>query len=198
VRGRFGSEGTWYPFVDDGWGANRDGSDTIQWIAEQPWYNGEVATAGGSYAGQTQMLLAPTRPPALACCFVREAASNLAEQWCYRGGAFEWAFNFDWIMRHGAAALRRQLGLLERALADEQRFFALPLDGGPHLADPFRWLRDLFDHADDRDFFEPFDFEKQYRRIDAPIYHMAGWFDIFLDGSLRNYMGMQSRRNDMP
>src|SRR5438105_8588672 len=23
VRGRFGSEGTWYPFRDDGWGANR-------------------------------------------------------------------------------------------------------------------------------------------------------------------------------
>src|SRR5262245_10388312 len=117
VRGRFGSEGTWYPFVDDGWGVNRDGFDTIAWIAAQPWSNGKVATAGGSYAGQTQMLLAPTRPPALACCFVREAASDLAEQWCYRGGAFEWAFNLDWSMRHGAHAMRRQLGLLERAIA---------------------------------------------------------------------------------
>src|SRR5690242_6110863 len=70
VRGRWGSEGSWYPFVDDGWGANRDGHDTIQWIAQQPWCNGKVATAGGSYAGQTQMFVAPTRPPALACCFI--------------------------------------------------------------------------------------------------------------------------------
>ena len=76
VRGRFGSEGAWYPFVDDGWGRNRDGYDTVAWVAAQPWCNGKVATAGGSYAGQTQMFLAPTRPPSLACCFVREAASE--------------------------------------------------------------------------------------------------------------------------
>jgi putative CocE/NonD family hydrolase len=104
VRGRFGSEGTWYPFLDDGWGRRRDGFDTIGWIAAQPWCNGKVATAGGSYAGQTQMFLAPTQPPALHCCFVREAASDLARQWCYRGGAFEWAFNLDWCLRHGALA----------------------------------------------------------------------------------------------
>src|SRR5439155_1648686 len=128
VRGRFGSEGTWYPFRDDGWCTNRDGFDTIAWVAAQPWCNGKVATAGGSYAGQTQMFLAATRPPALACCFVREAASDLARQWCYRGGAFEWGFNFDWIVRHAATALRRQVGLLDRVLTDANRFAFLPLN----------------------------------------------------------------------
>ena len=192
VRGRFGSEGTWYPFIDDGWGENRDGFDTVAWVAEQPWCNGRVATAGGSYAGQTQMFLAPTRPPALACCFVREAASNLAEQWCYRGGAFEWAFNLDWSMRHGAFAIRRQLDLLQKTItADLTRFAGLPLCAGAHLADPFRWLRDLLAHPDDGPFWEPFNFEQQYGRIDVPMYHMAGWFDIFLDGSLRNFSGVQ-------
>ena len=52
-----------------------DGFDTIAWIAEQPWCNGKVATAGGSYAGQTQMFLAPTRPPAAST-----AASSAP--WC--------------------------------------------------------------------------------------------------------------------
>jgi uncharacterized protein len=198
VRGRFGSEGTWYPFVDDGWGDNRDGFDTIAWIAGQPWCNGKVATAGGSYAGQTQMFLAPTRPPALACGFVREAASHLAEQWCYRGGAFEWAFNLDWSMRHGAFALRRQLDLLDRTLAaDLSRFAGLPLGEGAHLADPFRWLRDVLAHPDDGPFWEPFNFEPQYGRIDVPLYHMAGWFDIFLDGSLRNFSGVQEHGRSM-
>src|SRR5437762_1742614 len=64
VRGRWGSDGIWYPFIDDGWGDNQDGYDTIAWVAEQPWCNGKVGTAGGSYSGQTQMFLAPTRPPA--------------------------------------------------------------------------------------------------------------------------------------
>jgi hypothetical protein len=193
VRGRFGSEGTWYPFVDDGWGANRDGFDTIAWVAAQPWCNGRVATAGGSYAGQTQMFLAPTRPPALRCCFVREAASDLRQQWCYRGGAFEWAFNLDWGMRHGSFAMQRQLRLMAPIVgSDPHRFDMLPLGASPLLADPFAWLRDLLRHQDDRDFWDRFNFEKHYDEIDVPIYHMAGWFDIFLDGSLRNFIGLRA------
>ena len=35
VRGRFASEGDFYPFRDDGAGVNRDGFDTIQWTADQ-------------------------------------------------------------------------------------------------------------------------------------------------------------------
>jgi putative CocE/NonD family hydrolase len=191
VRGRFGSEGTWYPFRDDGWGENRDGFDTVAWLAKQPWCNGKVATAGGSYAGQTQMFLAPTRPAALRCCFVREAASDLAQQWCYRAGAFEWGFNLDWNQRHGAHALRRQLALLEPILSsDPQRFDGLPLGDGPLFADAFHWLRDLLAHPDDGPFWDTFNFEKHYHEIDSPMMHLAGWFDIFLDGTLRNFMGV--------
>jgi putative CocE/NonD family hydrolase len=195
VRGRFGSEGAWYPFKDDGWGKVRDGSDTIDWVASQPWCNGKVATAGGSYAGQTQMLLAPTQPPALTCCFVREAASDLAGQWCYRGGAFEWGFNLDWMLRHGALTMRRQLQLVDRAInSDNRRFCPLPLGGQPELGAPFAWIHDLLHRADDAKFWRAFNFEKQYGNIDVPIYHMAGWFDIFLDGSLRNFMGLQKKQ----
>src|SRR5262249_54037387 len=61
VRGRFRSEGKFVPFQDDGWGANRDGLDTVEWIAGQPWCNGLVGTIGGSYSGATQYRLAPTR-----------------------------------------------------------------------------------------------------------------------------------------
>jgi putative CocE/NonD family hydrolase len=193
VRGRFGSEGTWYPFVDDGWGVNRDGYETIAWVAAQPWCNGKVATAGGSYAGQTQMLLAPTRPPALACCFIREAASDLARQWVYRGGAFEWAFGHDWNVRHTAFAMSRQVRLIDRIAGIEpRRFDHLPLMTGDIFADPFRWLRDTLAHPNDGRFWKPFNFEQQYDQVDVPIYHLAGWFDIFLDGSIRNFQGLQA------
>ena len=37
VRGRFASEGDFYPFRDDGAGVLRDGYDTIEWAAAQPW-----------------------------------------------------------------------------------------------------------------------------------------------------------------
>src|ERR1700716_834025 len=38
TRGRFGSEGRFVPFTDEG----ADGFDTVQWLAEQRWSNGRV------------------------------------------------------------------------------------------------------------------------------------------------------------
>src|SRR5688572_9885721 len=51
VRGRFKSAGDFYPFRDDGWGPNRDGYDSVEWLAAQPWCDGKVGTIGGSYSG---------------------------------------------------------------------------------------------------------------------------------------------------
>jgi hypothetical protein len=42
VRGTFASQGRFHPFWDDAWGANRDGYDTVEWAATQPWSNGKV------------------------------------------------------------------------------------------------------------------------------------------------------------
>ena len=99
TRGRFASEGTFYPFLDDGWLRNRDGYDTVQWIARQPWSDGKVGVLGGSYTGQTAYMIAPTQPPALQALFVRESAADLFDHWVYRGGAFELGFIATWSTR---------------------------------------------------------------------------------------------------
>jgi len=91
VRGRFKSEGKFIPFDDDGWGANQDGYDTVEWVAAQPWCDGQVGTIGGSYSGATQYRLAPTRPPHLRAMFARESSADYHAEWVYRGGAFELA-----------------------------------------------------------------------------------------------------------
>ena len=51
VRGTFASEGRFHPYWDDAWGANRDGYDTVEWAAAQPWSDGKVGMLGGSYSG---------------------------------------------------------------------------------------------------------------------------------------------------
>src|SRR5262245_25164955 len=99
VRGRFGSEGAWYPFIDDGWGENRDGYDTVEWAAAQPWCDGNVGTIGGSYAGATQYRLAPTRPPHLRAMYVRESSADYWAEWVYHGGAFELGFMVEWTFK---------------------------------------------------------------------------------------------------
>ena len=56
VRGRYESEGVWQPFRDEG----KDGYETIEWAAAQPFSNGKVATQGGSYLGHNQWAAAST------------------------------------------------------------------------------------------------------------------------------------------
>src|SRR5262249_39286870 len=61
VRGRYGSEGVFTPYVHEG----RDGYDTIEWAAAQPWSTGEIGTFGLSYPGAVQWLAAVEAPPHL-------------------------------------------------------------------------------------------------------------------------------------
>ena len=61
LRGRGNSEGTYFPFEKDG----QDGHDAINWIAQQPWSNGEVGMMGGSYRGMVQWFTLKEMPKAL-------------------------------------------------------------------------------------------------------------------------------------
>ena len=50
VRGRGNSGGDFEPNVNEG----RDGHDVVEWLAQQPWSDGQVTMWGGSYAGFDQ------------------------------------------------------------------------------------------------------------------------------------------------
>ena len=56
------SEGEFELFSGNG----RDGFDSVEWLADQPWCNGQVAMWGGSYCGFTQWATAAQSPPHLA------------------------------------------------------------------------------------------------------------------------------------
>jgi len=75
VRGRYSSEGEWYPFKNE----SNDGFDTVEWAAALPYSNGRVGMIGGSYVGATQMLTAIAHPPHLAGICPVVTASNYHE-----------------------------------------------------------------------------------------------------------------------
>src|SRR5260370_6927471 len=77
VRGRYTSEGEWYPFRHE----SNDGYDAIEWAAALPSANGEVGMTGGSYVGATQMLAAIAHPPHLAGICPVVTASNYHDNW---------------------------------------------------------------------------------------------------------------------
>ena len=100
-RGRYESEGR-YVVAEN---RREDGIDTIDWLIEQPWSSKKVATAGCSYLGETQIVLAATRHPNLVTAIPMSAATGLyvpGRAWSsYDGGVFELAQTAGWFAGSG-------------------------------------------------------------------------------------------------
>ena len=68
-----------------------DGRDLVQWLAEQPWSNGNVGMYGCSYLGGTTVHVATTAPPALRAIFA--GATDLDKFAFVRKGGVTAQFN---------------------------------------------------------------------------------------------------------
>lgn len=93
VRGRGNSDGEFRPWTVD----RLDGADAIEWLARQPWSDGQVAAWGGSYAGKNQWMFAGEAPPSLRT-IVPSAAGIVGENIGLYAGNIHRAFNFNWLL----------------------------------------------------------------------------------------------------
>ena len=83
VRGRFASEGRFYLLRDEG----QDGYDTIEWLAQQPWCDGNIGMQGTSYLAWVQNAAACHNPPHLKAIWPNQGASNGLTSSLRQGGA---------------------------------------------------------------------------------------------------------------
>ena len=72
-----------------------DGYDMVEWIARQPWCNGNVGMMGMSYFAVLQYLVAALNPPHLKAIFAYEAWTDLYRHEFYHGGMLG-LFNVLW------------------------------------------------------------------------------------------------------
>lgn len=86
LRSHYHSDDHPEPYFADAWGDLQDGYDTIQWLGESEYTNGQIGTFGASANGITQLLLAPTRPSHLKCQFIKVATPSLYQHAAYVGG----------------------------------------------------------------------------------------------------------------
>lgn len=99
MRGRFNSKGSdAIAFHNGGWNKNRDGHDSLEWIAKQEWCDGNIATWGGSALGITQNMLAVDAPKSLKAQFVMVAFSDMYSQGTYQGGVWRKALMETWLL----------------------------------------------------------------------------------------------------
>src|SRR5438445_13809928 len=115
VRGRYASEGEFAPYQNEG----RDGYDTIEWAAVQPWSNGNIGTFGLSYAGSLQWLSAVYDPSHLEA-MIPAMSFSTPRNFFYSGGVFDGSW-LDWIWLNIAPDARRRKNLAGPASGKEVR-----------------------------------------------------------------------------
>ena len=190
VRGRFTSEGEWYPFKNE----SLDGYDTVEWAAALPYSNGKVGMFGGSYVGATQYLAAIAKPPHLAGICPTVTASNYHDGWTYQGGAFEQWFDESWSSGLALDTLRRRS---EKGLNPFEGSKVLPLLSYPVLEGPSPtgvalYFTDWLEHPNYDHYWKTISIEDHYADIQVPVLGVGAWYDIFLGGTLRNYVRLKT------
>jgi putative CocE/NonD family hydrolase len=200
VRGRYASDGEFDPYRNEG----RDGYDTIEWAAVQPWSNGRIGTFGLSYPGAVQWLAAMEAPPHLVA-MVPAMTFSRPDNFFYSGGTFDLSW-IEWIWKDIAADARRRRGLAGSRTDEEAEA------SWPYVRDGFRARLPLSDLRELRDiapyYFvwlskppaDPYwsfaDLRGRYDRVKATVLNFSGWHDDAYgpDGATTNFQGLVAAR----
>ncbi|MFN0085606.1 MAG: CocE/NonD family hydrolase [Blastocatellia bacterium] len=191
TRGRFDSEGDFYPFKYE----MNDGYDTVEWAAALPYSDGRVGMFGGSYVGATQMLTAASNPPHLVGIFPYVTAAEYYEGWTYEGGALMQWFASSWTsglvvdtVTKKTAAAARSREWVGKLPVDAYQLLNLP---GPMEVAPY--YRDWIEHESNDEFWRKVKVSDHYGKMNIQALHAGGWHDIFSGGSIRNYIDMRKQ-----
>ncbi|MGH2870615.1 MAG: CocE/NonD family hydrolase [Solirubrobacteraceae bacterium] len=204
TRGRFSSDGDWEPFRFE----RADGYDTVEWAAALPGASGRVGMYGMSYYANTQWLAAVERPPSLMAIAPAMTWSEPLDGLLARGGAVELGLAVPWSLQQGFDYLTRQgdssddLNGRVDALIDEcdrlpaEGYWELPVSDAtvfrrhsvPDIGSSRASTRQAAAGSAG--------VAALHERVDLPTLHLAGWYDLFLQGTLDNYQAVAGSGHD--
>ncbi|MBM7586100.1 putative CocE/NonD family hydrolase [Bacillus pakistanensis] len=197
VRGRFASEGEFYPFFYEA----EDGYDTVEWAAQLPYASGKVGMFGLSYYGFTQLLAATERPPHLKAIVPAMTLSNWQNDAVEYQGKFLVGSSETWALESIAP------DLLKRKYKDPEEYASMMMEMAEHYNNIEEWylykpiekwpplqklgVAEFFydflnGQLSDKD-MERMSILNKYEHVNVPAYHIAGWYDNFLQATIRNY-----------
>ena len=203
VRGRFVSEGEWYPFAKEA----PDGYDTVEWLAAQEWSDGQVGTMGASYCGSDQSALATLNPPHLSTMIVAVGASNYYHCSMRQNGALEqrfmiYAFRMATTSKEAFADPNIKAAV-DRAFANVGEWVSrAPLKKGTSplrmLPNYEQWVLDLFTHGEYDDYWKQRGYAiSQYyeEHADVPTLYLGGWYDSYARATCENYTALSKMKD---
>ncbi len=178
TRGRYGSDGTFYPFINE----SDDGQDTAAWVADQPWFNGRLGMWGPSYLGYTQLAVA-RRPPEYLRALVPIMTSTDFHGTFYPGNAFSLITALRWASGNGE---RRGRLPPERKLPAAAR--TRPMREATRAAGrPTAFFEHWTDHPNADEYWRDIDLIDVREARSVPTLQVAGTYDMFCGPQLRDF-----------
>lgn len=171
VRGREDSEGEWMPMYYE----VEDGDDTLNWIAAQPWSNGDAAMTGGSYLGYVQWAAAASGNPHLkamlsSVCSGSPFVDVPRRGGCFNSGMLAWAF--------AVSGQRMDAEKMVRDDWDEVLNIRPLEDLAPKaLGYDVPFLRKWISHMDCDELWQRGSWKERFGARRVPALIMSGWFD---------------------
>lgn len=204
IRGRFASDGKWRQDAMVSAEEGKDGYDSVEWIASQPWCDGNVGMAGGSYLAALQWVTAIENPPHLKAIAPWIGASHTLEEQSLTGGAITLYMLASWVptmavdvadrmQKEGKDVTEMRQAITRALLSPSEVYSYLPLKQAP-LAQ-FEGVREMWnirlnpvrspEHVEKT--------RRRYERVNVPCLHMSGWYDIFTWATFHNFSKMREQ-----
>jgi putative CocE/NonD family hydrolase len=182
VRGRHHSEGVFKPLEQE----PADGDDTINWIARQPWSDGNVGMMGGSYVGIVQWKAAVLNNPHLKAIFpVVSGYDDYRDRFYSTGGAMKLGHRLNWMAEN-----MKTPGFLP----DFSKFVLhLPLRTADRVATGQRseMYQLAMAHPAYDSFWQSISTREQIDKIEVPVFLAGGWYDNFVQSDVEAFAALR-------
>jgi putative CocE/NonD family hydrolase len=185
VRGKWRSGGKWDPFVNEA----KDGYDTLDWIARQPWCSGNIGMTGESYYGYTAWAAATTGHPDLKCISPSTTAMDIYGVWIYNSGALCLQTMGTWAFEMNAQEYRNSLRL------DYEHLPLVSMDDRAGFTCDY--YKDWLKHQRRDSYWDPINLYEKYTKIAIPVLHFGGWYDAFLKATIDDWLGVTKNSDDL-
>jgi hypothetical protein len=180
ARGRFASDGDFDPFRQE----RADGYDSVQWLAEQAWCDGDVVMSGWSYVGATQWLAAEAAPPALRAIAPMNSSPSYGEGWTFRNGVLERGLVGSWVAGAIGDAGRLVPDDVEATMFDDAALADL-------LGAAAIWLTRPIDDP----YWSEVSVAGGGRGAKVPVLHVGGWYDVLNAATLAGHAARGDARD---
>ncbi len=199
TRGRFASGGSFDPLVHEA----ADGLATLEWMRQQPWFDGRLGTWGPSYLGYVQWALAAAAPPELRAMVPIVTGAQLGSL-----THLDSAFGLDTLLAWATLTstqggevqpnpswldIVRGMFQLPGQLARGFRHLPLGEADAQAIGRTVGFYQDWLHHTDLRaPYWQQRDHTANVAATSAPAHFLSGWYDLIQRELLADYLAQRA------